>query len=107
MDQLGKELDDLSGSIKTEVTRETTSYILTFPHDKLEKAVSYLSEILINSSFDEQQVEAEKEGIHRNATCMKDIKTAALEAIHYTSFRDHIIGQPVRGIRENIQNITA
>jgi processing peptidase subunit beta len=103
MDQLGRELDELS----TEVTRETTSYTITFAHDRLEQAVNYLSEILVNSTFDEQQIEAEKDGIYKAATCTKDIKTASMEAIHYTSFRDHFLGQPVRGIRENIHNITA
>jgi processing peptidase subunit beta len=107
MEQLGKELDALSGSVSTEVTRETTSYTITFPHDKLEQAVNYLGEILINSTFDEQQVEAEKDSIHKSSICTKDLKTAAMEAIHYTSFRDHFLGQPVRGIRENIHNITA
>jgi len=29
-----------------------------------------------------------------------------LEAVHYTSYRDHFIGQPVNGIRENIGSIT-
>jgi len=45
MDQLGRELDELSGSVTTEVTRETTSYTITFAHDRLEQAVNYLSEI--------------------------------------------------------------
>lgn len=107
MEQLGKELDGLGGSIVAEVTREATSYTITFSHERLDQAVNFLGEILINSTFDEQQVEAEKDSIHRRTTCTKDIKTAAIEAFHYTSFRDHFIGQPVRGIRENVHNITA
>lgn len=31
---------------------------------------------------------------------------ATLEAAHYTSYRDHYIGQPVLGIRENIGQIS-
>jgi len=30
---------------------------------------------------------------------------ATLEAVHYTAFRDHMMGQPVLGIRENLMNI--
>jgi len=28
-----------------------------------------------------------------------------MESVHYTSFRDHFIGQPVKGIRENLGSI--
>ena len=36
-----------------------------------------------------------------------DPERNALENIHYTSFRDHSLGQPLSGIRDNIYNITA
>jgi predicted Zn-dependent peptidase len=52
MEKLGKELDELSGSVTTEVTRETTSYTISFSYDRLKQAVNYLSEILVNSEFD-------------------------------------------------------
>ena len=29
------------------------------------------------------------------------------EFIHYTSFRDHALGQPTHGIRDNVYSITA
>lgn len=36
-----------------------------------------------------------------------DPKINAIEGIHYTSFRDHALGQPSSGIRDNVYNITA
>jgi predicted Zn-dependent peptidase len=36
-----------------------------------------------------------------------DPETNALEGIHYTSFRDHALGQPSTGIRDNVYSITA
>lgn len=45
--------------------------------------------------------------MYRNAVDQKDPRKVLLEASHYTSFRDHYIGQPVAGIRENIVNITS
>lgn len=30
-----------------------------------------------------------------------------LQNLHYTSFRDHYMGQPSTGIRENVYNITS
>lgn len=28
-----------------------------------------------------------------------------LESVHYTSYRDHFMGQPVKGIRENLAHV--
>ncbi len=36
-----------------------------------------------------------------------DPERNAIEAIHYTSFRDHALGQPSYGIRDNIYSINA
>ena len=35
-----------------------------------------------------------------------DPERNAIEAIHYTSFRDHALGQPSYGIRDNVYSIT-
>jgi processing peptidase subunit beta len=52
-------------------------------------------------------VEAEKEALFKSATSISDPKRVTLENTHFTSFRDHYLGQPVNGIRENIFSITA
>jgi predicted Zn-dependent peptidase len=73
----------------------------------VKEAVALLHDLLANSKFDEQQVEAEKEAVYRQATCTQCPKTVVVEALHYRSFEDHFLGQPVRGIRENVHNIKA
>lgn len=35
-----------------------------------------------------------------------DPEKNAHQGIHYTSFRDHSLGQPSTGIRDNVYNIT-
>lgn len=100
-------MDSFSGSLTTKVSREVTTYTLTFQKDQLVDAVNFLSDLLSNSTFDETQVEAEKANLYREATDMSDPFRITSDNIHYTSFRDHYLGQPVRGIRENIHNITA
>lgn len=35
-----------------------------------------------------------------------DPENNTLENLHYTSFRDHALGQPSHGIRDNVYNIT-
>jgi processing peptidase subunit beta len=60
----------------------------------------------LNPSFDAVQVEAEKPNVHKNASSM-DPENNAYEQAHYTSFRDHFLGQPVSGIRDNVYSITS
>ena len=36
-----------------------------------------------------------------------DPERNAIESIHYTSFRDHALGQPSTGIKDNVYNISA
>ena len=35
-----------------------------------------------------------------------DPQTVVLNNLHYTSFRDHSLGQPASGIRDNVYSIT-
>jgi len=97
----------LGGNIQVTPSRETTTYTLTFEPNKLNQAVDLLGDILLNSVYDKNQVEAERDPLLRQALSIKDQKNTTLEAVHYTSYRDHFMGQPVQGIRENLANITS
>ncbi len=61
---------------------------------------------ILNPAFESEQIEAVKPAIHKNASPMDPEKTTH-EFIHYTSFRDHALGQPTHGIRDNVYSITA
>jgi predicted Zn-dependent peptidase len=85
-----------------------TSYTLTFAKENVTKAVEFLGDILLNSVYNQTQLEAEKERVYRNASeNHRDQYKATVEAVHYTAYRDHFISQPVHGIRENLHNITS
>lgn len=105
--QLESELAAIGGQITAKSCRETTQYTLTVFKDQVSKAVEILGDVLVNSTYDKNQVEAERESVYRSALdVQKDQLETTWEAVHYTSFRDHMLGQPKRGIRENIANIT-
>lgn len=107
-DQVEAEIDSLGGHLSVQTSREVTSYTLTFPKESVTKAVEFLGDILLNSVYNKQQLEAEKEGVYRNAVeNHRDQYKTTVEAVHYTAYRDHFISQPVHGIRENLHNITA
>lgn len=92
--------------------RETISLTLNCFSSSWQKGVELLSDLVCNSVYNESQIEAEKDTLYRNAlNNANDQMDFTLENVHYTvyflikSYRDHFIGQPVLGIRENIHNI--
>lgn len=105
--QLEEEIDRLGGHLEAVTTRETTTYTFTVPKGSTAEAVDILGDILTNSLYDQNQIEAEREAIYRECVEQhRDQLEATLEAGYYTSYRDHYFGQPVKGIRENIGTVT-
>ena len=77
-----------------------------FDKSQVNDAVAFLSEVILNPTFDASHVEAEKAKIYKKASSISDPERIVHENIHYTSFRDHYLGQPSWGIRDNIYSIT-
>jgi len=83
--QLENELAAIGGNIQAEAGRETTKYTLTVFKDQVGKAVEILGDVLSNSVYDKNQVEAEREAVYRdNIEVQKDQLEATWEAVHYT-----------------------
>jgi len=97
----------MGGNFNVEVSRETTAFTMTVRKEELANAVNFLGDVLSSSLFDKNQMEAERDEILRASlgNCRDQMETT-IESIHYTSFRDHFIGQPSTGIRENLGSVT-
>jgi len=72
----------------------------------LSDAVNFLSEVILKPTFESVQVEALKSTVYNNSANMDPYKNT-LQMVHYTAFRDHYLGQPSTGIRENTYSITS
>lgn len=55
----------------------------------------------------QSQVEAEKQSLFlQSVNLARDQYAQTIESAHACSYRDHFMGQPVLGIRENIHQMT-
>ena len=88
------------------VTRELTQFSIMFDKSQINEAVAFMAEVVLRPTFYSTQVEAEKANIYKESSSIKDPERIAMENVHYTSFRDHYLGQPSWGIRDNIYSIT-
>lgn len=75
----------MGGQLNAYTSRENTSYTMTVFKNDVPKAVEILGDMLCNSLYDKNQVEAERETIYRECLeTQKDQMETTIEASHYT-----------------------
>jgi processing peptidase subunit beta len=101
--QLELDVENMGGQLNAYTSRENTSYTMTVFKNNVPKAVEILGDMLTNSLYNTNQIEAERETIYRECIeTSKDQMETLIENVHFNSYRDHMMGQPILGIRENI-----
>lgn len=74
----------------------------------LPKAVEILGEIASNNTVNENALEVERERVRDiQENNYNEHESTSLENVHFNAFREHMMGQPRRGDRDNLGNITA
>jgi processing peptidase subunit beta len=107
-EQIDNELLSLGGNFSTCLERERVGMQITVSKDQVQRAIDLVSDMMLHSTYNEQQVEAEREVVTRSMIELsRDQMECTLENLYYTSYRDHHMGQPVRGVRENVGNISS
>ena len=77
-----------------------------FPQD-VAKAVNILGDMIQNPRFDKNMIEDERDTIKTELEeSNKDTQETIMEGVHFNCYRDHMIGQPILGDIDNIQNVT-
>lgn len=104
--QLAAELENLAAGLKVTSGKEMTVFQLEIAQKDLAKGVEILSDLVLSSKFNKNIIEEQKSASLAGLTNTADHRRFILENIHYTAFRDHMIGQPIRGNSVSISNIT-
>jgi mitochondrial-processing peptidase subunit beta len=77
-----------------------------FPFN-VDKCVNILGDMIINPKLDKAMIAEEKDTIKTELEeSNKDTQETIMEAAHFNSYRDHMIGQPILGDIDNIENVT-
>ena len=106
-EQVENELQELGGKYNTILERERVGLQVTVSKDKVSQACGLVADMLLNTQYNAQQVEAEREVVGRSIIeLQRDQMETTMESLYYTSYRDHQMGQPVRGVRENVSNVS-
>merc|ERR1719326_2033023 len=88
--------------------REISSISMTSMKGDAAKAVELLGDAFSNANFDAAEVELTKQelaAMHEGS--YKNLMSQTIERGHYNSYRDHMMGQPIKGDRDQVQALSA
>jgi len=99
--EFAQECDNMGAVYESKADREWTRYSLQAFGGDAGRAVGLLGDIISNSTFNSGELELVKEEVSREheANHTRYAETM-LENIHFNSYRDHMIGQPIKGDRD-------
>ena len=105
---LAEEIESMGARISSDTGREISSFNINCFKGDTSRAVAMLGDAFSNATLDAAELEiAKQEQGQANEAFNKDFEGTMYEAIHFNAFRDHMLGQPMRGDPDNLQNLTS
>ena len=106
--QIAEEVAALGGSYGAQSRREGSFYWFDLQNQDVRRGISLLGEMVTTPTFQDNEVELAKEQISQeHEKNHLDYQNTLIENVHYNSFREHQIGQPKKGDRDNVQNLNS
>lgn len=101
------EIENMGGSLNAYTGREQTCYYAKVMKRDVGKAVSILSDILLNSKLEERAIERERDVILREMEEVnKQTSELVFDHLHATAFQHSPLGRTILGPEANIRSIT-
>lgn len=105
--QIAEEIENVGGEVNAATSTETTSYYARVLKDDVPLAVDILADILTESSFDEDELEREKNVILQEIGAATDTPDDVIfDNFSGVAYKDQTIGRPILGTPETVQSFT-
>jgi len=105
--ELQNEIETIGATYEARTHREISSHTMKVFKNDISRAVEILGDLVTNPLLNENAFEAEREVVSQiHEDNIKEYERTTLQASHANAFREHMIGQPTRGDRDNLTNIT-
>ncbi len=103
--QIAMEMDSLGGQINAFTSKECTCYYIKVIDEKLKDGIEILSDLFLNSVFDEKELEKEKGVVLEEIAMYNDTPDeVAHELISSTFFKGTLLEKSILGPAENIKS---
>lgn len=104
---IAKEIDSVGGVLNAFTGREFSCYYAKVLGDKLPQAIDLLSDLVLNSVFDETEIEKERRVILQELSMVEDTPDDQVHDLFCESiWHSHPLGRPVLGTRETVRKIS-
>jgi len=105
--QLEQEIEAIGGHLNAYTSREQTVYYCKVTKKHIPLAMDVLSDILLNSTLEEANIERERGVILREMQEVDGMMEEAIfDRLHETAYRGTMMGKTILGSTENINSIT-
>lgn len=105
--EIVESIEDYGGQINAFTTKETTCYYTKTLDRYVEESLEILSDMLFNSTFNEEEMEKEKSVVLEEISMSEDSPEDVLSDLHsHAIYENDSISYPILGTRENIQNFS-
>ncbi|MDD5016489.1 MAG: pitrilysin family protein [Eubacteriales bacterium] len=105
--QIAVDMDKIGGQINAFTSKECTCYHARVVPDKLEVAVEVLSDLVINSLYDEVEIQKEKGVVQEEIAMVNDnVEELAHEKISELFFTGSTLSKPILGLAENVSGFS-
>ncbi len=103
--QIAEEIEDVGGEINAATSVETTSYYARVLKNDVPLALDILTDILIDSRFDEQELEREQHVILQEIGAAEDTPDdIVFDHFQEAAYRGQIVGRPILGTRQTVKS---
>lgn len=100
-------LEDRGGELNAYTTKEETAIHASFMKDDYDVALEIISDIVLNSSFPEKEIEKEKEVVMEEINSYKDSPSELIfDDFEEMIYRDAPIGRAILGAPETVKSFT-
>lgn len=105
--QIAKEIDSVGGVLNGFTGREFSCYYAKVLGDKLPQALSLLSDLVLNSTFCEKEIEKERRVIQQEIAQLEDSPDDQIHDLFSDAiWANHPLGQPVLGNAASVARIS-
>jgi len=105
--EFNEEVENMGARFTSETEREWTRFGMQCFSNDTARAVSVLGDIVSNNNFNSAEFELCKEAIsNEHEDNHNRYEETTLENVHFNAFREHMLGQPIKGDRDLTQSIT-
>lgn len=106
--RIAEEIEEVGGDLNASTGLDSTAYFARVLKGDDRVALTLLADILLNSSFDEQELDKEREVILQELAGANDSpEDLAYELMQETAFPGQSLGRAILGTAESVKSITA